>query len=187
MSILALAFQLTAIAGSITRVPVMRTCSQMSAPRGIVMTARQEEAAIILQAMIKAKSPRSGRAELIELKRAVEAASGVRVDAALIREAKSLLDGVKDGGPLGGSAAARETASRQLVSSLARAKSARAGSAELEDLSRALDVATASRVDGDTIRQARELVTARQKTAEKAKILTVMLLVLRSLHIAKKI
>ena len=162
--------QLTAVAGSLTRMPlVSNACPRVAVTRSNNIVMRQQGAESVVLALTRAKSPRSGRAELVELQRAVDAASGARLDPALIREARSLLAGVKDGGKPSAASVAKEAAARQLATSLARAKSARSGRAELAELSRALDAATAARVDGGAIRQARDMVAAKGRAAaEKA-------------------
>ena len=171
LSMLALTLlHLTAVAGSLTRMPLASTaCPRLAVTRSSSIVMRQQDADLVVLALTRAKSPRSGRAELVELQRAVDAASGARLDPALIREARSLLAGVKDGGKPSAASAAKEAAARQLATSLARAKSARSGRAELAELSRALDAATAARVDGGAIREAREIVAAKGRAAvEKA-------------------
>jgi len=163
--------QLTAVAGSLTRMPLVSTarCPRVAVTRSNSIVMRQQDADSVVLALTRAKSPRSGRAELVELQRAVDAASGARLDPALIREARSLLAGVKDGGKPSAASVAKDAAARQLATSLARAKSARSGRAELAELSRALDAATAARVDGGAIREAREMVAAKGRAAaEKA-------------------
>ena len=163
--------QLTAVAGLLTRMPLMSTarCPRVAVTRSNSIVMRQQDADSVVLALTRAKSPRSGRAELVELQRAVDAASGARLDPALIREARSLLAGVKDGGKPSAASVAKDAAARQLATSLARAKSARSGRAELAELSRALDAATAARVDGGAIREAREMVAAKGRAAaEKA-------------------
>merc|ERR1719272_1760689 len=163
--------QLTAVAGSLTRMPLVSTarCPRVAVTRSNSIVMRQQDADSVVLALTRAKSPRSGRAELVELQRAVDAALGARLDPALIREARSLLAGVKDGGKPSAASVSKDAAARQLATSLARAKSARSGRAELAELSRALDAATAARVDGGAIREAREIVAAKGRAAvEKA-------------------
>ena len=170
LAVLQLTSTATTVAGSLTRMPlVSNACPRVAVTRSNNIVMRQQGAESVVLALTRAKSPRSGRAELVELQRAVDAASGARLDPALIREARSLLAGVKDGGKPSAASVAKEAAARQLATSLARAKSARSGRAELAELSRALDAATAARVDGGAIREAREMIAAKGRAAtEKA-------------------
>ena len=107
-------------------------------------------------ALARAKSPRSGDAELEELRCVVDAATSLSGDSALMRAARELLDRPGSAG-----STLQRAAEMQLSRTLIRAKSPRSGRAELAELERVLDTARAARLTGALMREAQELVAQR--------------------------
>ena len=139
---------------------------------------------MLVKALLKAKAPRGGRAELEELQRAVAAASAARVAGDAMQEARALLlaqstmptetpleaawrqltDTFDSEGSSARSAAkdaARAEEEGRLKVAVLRLK-ARGGFAEKTALARAADAAEAAGVSGDVMREARALLDGKK-------------------------
>ena len=156
--------------------------SRSCAVRILMKQVREDD--MLVKALLKAKAPRGGRAELEELQRAVAAASAARVAGDAMQEARALLlaqstmptetpleaawrqltDTFDSEGSSARSAAkdaARAEEEGPLKVAVLRLK-ARGGFAEKTALARAADAAEAAGVSGDVMREARALLDGKK-------------------------